>query len=82
MRELQIACLAIVVGCVCSSCSGDDDEQSGICVADYGIVVECFDCWERSLCEESSSRTWIEGQDSCPSAGYSVPSANECGYTH
>ncbi len=82
MRISATIWLALGIGLIGPGCGGGEDEQSGICVADYGTVVECFDCWDRALCKESSSRTWIEEQDSCPSAGYSSPTGNECGYTH
>lgn len=78
MRRILFAVVAAAALLGLASC-GDDD--SGICIADMGTVVECFDCWSQDLCEESSSRTWNPDLDSCADAGYTHSTSNECGYT-
>ena len=79
MRRLLFSAVAATALMFGLSTCGDDD--AGICIADMGIVVECFDCWSQELCEESSSRTWNPDLDSCEDAGYTSPTSNECGYT-
>jgi hypothetical protein len=77
-KMAMILCLIAATGLGAVSC--DDGGSDGICLADYYGGVQCYDCWSRSLCEESSNRTWIEGISSCPEAGYSDYFGNECGY--
>ena len=61
-----------------TACGSED--EAGICVADMGVIVECFDCWKESDCD-GSNRTWNTAYSSCPAAGYTNPTSNECGYT-
>ncbi len=77
-RFLIILCVAAMAGLGFVSC--EDGGDGGICLADYYGGVQCYDCWSRSLCEESTSREWVEGFSSCPEAGYSDYFGNECGY--
>jgi hypothetical protein len=78
LRCVVVAVL-LAAGSLFVSCGGDD-EGGGICIADYGIVVECFDCWKESDCT-GSNRTWNSDITSCAAAGYTNPTSNECGYT-
>lgn len=70
--------LIVTAGLGAVSCEGGGDD--GVCMADYYGGMQCYDCWSKELCEEGSSRTWIEGISSCPEAGYSDYFGNECGY--
>ena len=78
-RALLILCLVAAAGLGAVSCD-DDGGSDGICLADYYGGMQCYDCWSRSLCEEDSSRQWVEGISSCAEAGYTDYFGNECGY--
>ena len=47
---------------------GDDGDEVGICIAHYSASAggdQCFEGWDRELCEEWDNREWISGVDSC-----------------
>jgi len=76
MKKLILLTVLLTVSFLISR----DKESGGICLADYGYQMQCYDCWEKDLCEEGADRTWYSEFESCSEAGYTVYFGNDCGY--
>ena len=83
MQHLKVLIIVAVAFLVLglSACDDDDEGGGGVCVADFGAVVECFDCWDEGDCDDAGYE-WHAGEGSCQALGYSNPSGNNCGYTN
>jgi hypothetical protein len=80
IRMLVIAVALAVFALGLFACD-DEEEDRGVCIADFGIIVECFDCWDEGDCDDAG-HDWHANADSCSDLGYTNPSGNNCGYTN
>jgi len=82
MKAIRRVALATVMAGMLSLSACGDDAGGGVCLADFGILVECFDCWSEEDCADvGSGGTWNSAVTSCAELGYTHPTSNRCGYT-
>jgi len=82
MKHLKLLAIVLVAFFVLglAACDDEDEGGGGVCVADFGFITECFDCWDKDDCDDAGYE-WYADEDSCQDLGYSNPSGNACGYT-